>query len=769
MSGGVGPGQIAGYSQPWDVTSGDQTSFMLSADAKEMSFELVRLVGGGSRSESDSRSLAYEVVDHPANGNVEVAIQPIFPGSYVLVEKAHSIGALTECTFVAWIWPTLVGGGVEHGLFGTWAGPEQGSGLSLLLDGRGALAVRYGASAHASDAMTAALGPPLRAHEWWLVACSVRLDVGRVAAYRRPLRPMESEDTFVGEELLMDSGRSTLGGERFVLGGMGVVPRGRERYELVGGFDGKIERPRLLGVGMPEDRLPDLDVGPDGTQAVKGCPLVADWDFSLHPGSREVTDRSASQLHGKTYNSPTRAMTSHDWSGDTLDWRASPEEYGAIHFHSDDLDDARWRPTVDSVDTSGLPSGIYAGHVTCGSEEDFVPLFVRPSLGHPTARVAVIIPTLTYVAYSNFDISIIEEDAEGQTGEAGVFDRVDRYVAEHPEVGYSLYNLHRDGSGICHVSSRRPMLNIRPNYRWYMSRGGGWCLSSDMFLIEWLAHEGILYDVLTDDALDASGAALLAPYRAVVTGSHPEYVTSRMLDALDEYTAEGGKLMYLGGNGFYWVTSYLPDRPHTIEIRRGNQGSRTWSGNPGEDHHSSTGEPGGLWKARGRTPQALVGVGFASEGGGDAAPYRRTKSSFDPAAAFIFKGVRDDEIIGDFGYVNGGAAGDEIDRADDRLGTPHNALLLATSQGLQSNNYQRTIDEVPQMLPGYGGQECRDVRADMTYFETAGGGAVFSVGSIDWSGSLPWNGCDNNVARITLNVLERFAIGEGEDPEVLRK
>lgn len=44
----------------------------------------------------------------------------------------------------------------------------------------------------------------------------------------------------------------------------------------------------------------------------------------------------------------------------------------------------------------------------------------------------------------------------------------------------------------------------------------------------------------------------------------------------------------------------------------------------------------------------------------------------------------------------------------------------------------------------------------MTFFETPGGGAVFSTGSIASSGSLPHNGYDNNVARITLNVIGRF-------------
>jgi N,N-dimethylformamidase len=45
----------------------------------------------------------------------------------------------------------------------------------------------------------------------------------------------------------------------------------------------------------------------------------------------------------------------------------------------------------------------------------------------------------------------------------------------------------------------------------------------------------------------------------------------------------------------------------------------------------------------------------------------------------------------------------------------------------------------------------------MVFFETPSGGAVFSVGSIAWCASLPCNRFDNNVSRITRNVLDRFA------------
>jgi N,N-dimethylformamidase len=44
----------------------------------------------------------------------------------------------------------------------------------------------------------------------------------------------------------------------------------------------------------------------------------------------------------------------------------------------------------------------------------------------------------------------------------------------------------------------------------------------------------------------------------------------------------------------------------------------------------------------------------------------------------------------------------------------------------------------------------------MILFDTPNGGAVFSVGSINWLGSLGWNGYRNNVARVTENVLRRF-------------
>jgi N,N-dimethylformamidase len=112
-------------------------------------------------------------------------------------------------------------------------------------------------------------------------------------------------------------------------------------------------------------------------------------------------------------------------------------------------------------------------------------------------------------------------------------------------------------------------------------------------------------------------------------------------------------------------------------------------------------------------------------------------------------------MIGNFGLIGGGAAGLELDRADPALGTPPHALVLASSVG-HSDAYQLVVEELLASQAGTGGAENALVRADMVFFENSHGGGVFSTGSIAWAGSLSYNNYDNNVSRITANVLNRF-------------
>jgi N,N-dimethylformamidase len=199
-----------------------------------------------------------------------------------------------------------------------------------------------------------------------------------------------------------------------------------------------------------------------------------------------------------------------------------------------------------------------------------------------------------------------------------------------------------------------------------------------------------------------------------------------------------------------------------MEVRRSEAGTRPHQAPAGEYYLSTNGELGALWRNRGRPPQRLVGVGFTAQGFDRSVHYVRMPDSFDPRAAFIFDGVGPDERIGDFGIMGGGAAGAEVDRYDLELGTPPDALLLATSVPF-SDNYNRVSEEILETPPGTRGSQDPEIRSDVVYFRLAGGGAVFSTGSIAWTGSLGHNGYDNNVSRITGNVLRRFASPEPLD------
>jgi hypothetical protein len=191
------------------------------------------------------------------------------------------------------------------------------------------------------------------------------------------------------------------------------------------------------------------------------------------------------------------------------------------------------------------------------------------------------------------------------------------------DLGLSTYDVHRDGSGCFYSSRLRPILNMRP-------KRALWSFNADLHVTDWLEQLGEPYDVVDDETLDAEGADLIAGYRCLITGTHPEYYSPRMRAALEGLLEGGGRLIYLGGNGFYWKIGWHKELPGVIEVRRGEGGTRTWAGAPGETYLSTLGEPGGLWRALGQPPQRLAGVGYASEGFDSGAPYHRLADSHDP-------------------------------------------------------------------------------------------------------------------------------------------
>jgi N,N-dimethylformamidase len=240
----------------------------------------------------------------------------------------------------------------------------------------------------------------------------------------------------------------------------------------------------------------------------------------------------------------------------------------------------------------------------------------------------------------------------------------------------------------------------------------------------------------------------------ILTGTHPEYHSTAMWDAMKAWIDRGGRLMYLGANGWYWRIAFHQTLPGVVELRRSEDGIRTWESEPGEYYHAFSGEYGGLWRRIGRAPNAIGGVGFIAQGFDLSSYYRRAPDADNPRAAFIFEGVPD-EIIGDFGLIGGGAAGIELDCLNTALGSPPNMLRLASSEG-HTPMIMLVNEEFGVVPPNLGGDLNPRVKADLAFGETPSGGALFATGSIAWCGSLSHNNYDNNVSRITANVLKRF-------------
>lgn len=723
---------IVGYSDHFSVKPGWTMRFMVSSRSPTYQAALVRLrhtdrnrTGPGFKTESIGSAFAGEYPGYE---------ESIYTGSYVEVPPDNSLALSDGFTLQAWIYPTTPDKGLQ-GLLTCFSG-TYGYGLFVDEDASVALWLGDGIKMHKIRTEV-----PLLSNHWYFVTASYDSVSGKASVHHRLASKWPIPDKEVSVSCVVSSRLVCSASSSFLMASSCHDLGPADRPECH--FNGKIDNPKIFAKPF----LPD--------QGVESSALVANWDLSLDVATSKINDVGPGQLDGRAINLPTRAVTGHNWTGEVSDIKADPSQYGAIYFHDDDLEDAGWNVAFEWTVPQDWNSGIYAVHLTAGDAEDYVPFVVTPA--EPRARIAFLAPTLSYLIYANqrfidpIRASLDLQESDDVTPQ-------DAYMREQGLL--SCYDLHSDGSGVCYSSRWRPVLNFRPGYVMPSRSLAAFSprhLNADLHLLDWLDTKQFDYDVISDDDLHRDGFSALEHYQVILTGSHPEYWTESMLNGMETYQRNGGRLMYLGGNGFYWVTTLDSERSHIAEVRRWG-GTRVWEAAPGECYHSTTGELGGLWRNRGRTPQKMVGVGFTSQGGGRNRPYRRLGASFDPRVDFIFDGIQTDEAIGDFPalVLEHGAAGFEIDRADRALGTPQHALLLATAGGF-SDRYQLAIEDQLVSSPNTGGSQSPLVRSDMVYLEGPRGGAVFSVSSISWCSCLSHNNYTNNVSRITENVLRRFA------------
>jgi N,N-dimethylformamidase len=736
--------KLFGYSDQISARPDETVKFMVSSlDGQPYHADIVRLICG-----DDSPSgpgFKETVVETPINGDYPGRAQAINDGSYVTVPSRPILDDITSFTLQALIWPTTPGRGCQA-LLGKWCDKAQ-AGFGLYIDDDGAVALRLGDGSGTVETVSA--GVPMVAREWHFVAASFDAASREMRVYQEPL----DENPGVGKAVSASHTATIAGpganGAPFLMAAQCEAPGGTA---IGAHYNGKIDSPRLASRALDRAEMEGLvqDPMPAGLEQ----DVVGWWDFSLDISGIKVTDLSANILHGETVNLPTRGQRGFNWSGREQCWRHATDEYGAIHFHDDDIYDAGWEADFELVVPTDLASGVYCARLTNDADEERIPFFVRPAKGQKGSDAVFLISTATFMAYGNMQWPMNATYSEVKKGGITVLDREDVFLQENPGYGLSVYDKHSDETGVVYSSRLRPIFNMRP-------KTGLWSFNADTHVTDWLEAMGQAFDVVTDEDLHQEGVAAIADYRVVITGAHPEYWSTDMWDAMVAYQHRGGRLMYLGGNGFYWRVAYSDDLPGVIELRRAEGGMRYQQSEPGEYYQSFNGELGGLWRRLGAPPNTLVGSGTVATGFDSASYYRRTEESNDPRAQFIFEGIGDDEIIGDFGTLLGGAAGVELDGASRKLGTPPHCLVVARSEN-HSQLYFMVPEETPFHHPVMSGAENDRARADLLFYETSNGGGVFTTGSISWPASLAFENYDNNVSRITENVLKRFL-----DPEPL--
>ena len=343
------------------------------------------------------------------------------------------------------------------------------------------------------------------------------------------------------------------------------------------------------------------------------------------------------------------------------------------------------------------------------------PWIVAPA--KPTAPLAVLASNITWNAYNNFGGRSNYIHAEGCPPTPTVNSRIE--LKRYNDAGHFTWSANEYPP----LSFDRPEPFNHIDFQEKITdpiEGRQAChlAPAEWRLLGWLEREGFPYDYYAETQLD-DGTLDLSSYRVLIAAVHPEYWTRRMYDRVKKWVFEqGGKLLYLGGNGLNCEVELRPDG--SVIYHNGVLSGLDVAGHGGKESRLHM---------RHESEANLVGVVFTPTGAMTGAPYRVVDGSH-----WIFEGtgLKTGDIFGIqclHQRCPGGASGHETDKISPN--SPKNVKLLA--KGLN---------------PDDGG-------AEMVIFDTDSGGSVFSVGSINYAASLP---VDEFVSRITAKVLRRFLL-----------
>ncbi len=368
-------------------------------------------------------------------------------------------------------------------------------------------------------------------------------------------------------------------------------------------------------------------------------------------------------------------------------------------------------PVHRQFETAPERSGLYYFHArTKGGEFFSFPWIVAPR--QPQAKIAVLASNINWNCYNSFGGRSNYIHATEFPPTPTVNARQDLYRYTDPD--HVFYD--RQDYAPLSFDRPEPFNHIDEHEQiTHPIEGRQAChlAAAEWRLYGWLEREGIPFDLYAETQLH-DDTLRLDDYQLLIIHTHPEYWSRKMYLALKDWVfGRGGKLMYLGGNGLNCEVEF--NTPTSIIVRNGDKRLQHQKKLDSRMHDSLESEAN------------LLGVVYSDPGAMTGAPYRVVDAQHWALAGL---GLKAGELFGLKSLhmrCPGGASGHETDKATPH--SPKNLQLIA--QGTNRDN---------------GG-------AQMIYFDTPSGGAVFSAGSISYVSSII---VDDSISGLTKNVINKL-------------
>ena len=370
---------LAAYANRLSVRPGETIRFHAAhAASGPVSAKVTRVISADANPAGPG--IRTQSVDTELNVIAEPDLQRVPHGSFARIDGVDDYFQQGDFSLYCLVFPT-VRVPVEQALLSR---NSDDGGVSLCLDERGAVCARavVEGAAHATTELA-----PLALRRWhavWLTYDGQQLRVGHA-----PLKDRMGADV-APRWAQLDLALGTRPAKPTPL----MVAASNSDLPALH-YTGKLEAPALFDRVLDEAQIQSLVAGGQPVAA------VAQWDFALGTATNRIVDVGPNALHGQLCNTPSRGMTGAFWAGEEMCYRHAPKQYGAIHFHADDIDDCEWPVCYEWTVPEGTRSAVYALELEAGNARENVPFHVVPPRGQRQAKIAVLASTFTYTIYGN--------------------------------------------------------------------------------------------------------------------------------------------------------------------------------------------------------------------------------------------------------------------------------------------------------------------------------------------------------------------------------